>query len=753
MPIRKKRRFSSFYLPAIGPEVFSGKNGNFLARRLNEYLARLFKRRSPPLDLDTLVFLCFALGRNQTRRLCGFMRDNLSPLLCADFEEELEESDDGDDVASCLARFLAKSPKAVRRRFEKELKAALADRVAELETDGSSQVQKNIETIAEIFELSPDERRLLVFLLILFVFDEAEHFFMSRLSCDKPFFRQNMATLLNMGRERLGDALFGKLHRMKIIDVDSRSLSLNDSFVEILENPEKALTSRKSFLPAPGGDLRLDEHLIDSRHTRILELLLREKRESSTHVLLYGPPGTGKTSYARALVQSLGVPAYEVAVNDQNSSVVRRGSVLSCIHFTNGGDGSVVIVDEADSLLGTRRSWFEAGETRDKGWVNHFLEREGLRMIWIVNELCMDDSIYRRFSYSVQFHPFTRRQRIVVWQNVLKRHALARALPAEDLETLATRYRASAGGIEMAVRKAREAGIAGWADLVAFFERTLTAHMTLMNDGARPRLQEGVGRDFLVDALNVDEDLPRLFEKIQAWDQRAKSSNLQDCGPMTLLFHGPPGTGKSETAKYLAEILDRDLMACRASDILDMYVGGTERNLASIFARAEDSGAVLLIDEADSFMIDRRRAVRSWEISATNEFLGQLENFGGIAICTTNRMSKLDQAAFRRFGRKIAFDYLAAEGNLAFYEKFLAPLATGRLEKAQRRRLADLSRLAPGDFKVVRQRRGLDAGQGPTHAELIDDLETESRYKEGDKPGTVRGFAGGPTLVLPATAA
>ena len=68
---------------------------------------------------------------------------------------------------------------------------------------------------------------------------------------------------------------------------------------------------------------------------------------------------------------------------------------------------------------------------------------------------------------------------------------------------------------------------------------------------------------------------------------------------MNLLFHSLPGVGKTEFAHYLADALDRELIQKRSSDLLSMWVGGTEKAIAAAFAQAEDAEAILLFDEAD----------------------------------------------------------------------------------------------------------------------------------------------------------
>ncbi len=123
----------------------------------------------------------------------------------------------------------------------------------------------------------------------------------------------------------------------------------------------------------------------------------------------------------------------------------------------------------------------------------------------------------------------------------------------------------------------------------------------------------------------------------------------------TLCFYGPPGTGKAALAEHIAAELDLPLMIRRASDLMSKYVGETEQQIAAMFARAEEDGAVLLLDEADSFMQSRQQAVRNYEVSEVNEMLQGMERFNGIFLCTTNLFDRIDEAALRRFSFKIRF--------------------------------------------------------------------------------------------------
>ena len=93
---------------------------------------------------------------------------------------------------------------------------------------------------------------------------------------------------------------------------------------------------------------------------------------------------------------------------------------------------------------------------------------------------------------------------------------------------------------------------------------------------------------------------------------------------------------------------------------MSKFVGETEQNMAGMFREAENEKAVLLLDEADSFLQDRRGAQRTYEVTEVNEMLQGMERFDGIFVCTTNLMDRIDQAALRRFTFKIRFKPLTA---------------------------------------------------------------------------------------------
>ena len=137
---------------------------------------------------------------------------------------------------------------------------------------------------------------------------------------------------------------------------------------------------------------------------------------------------------------------------------------------------------------------------------------------------------------------------------------------------------------------------------------------------------------------------------------------------------GPPGAGKSAWVRHLAGQMGLPVLHKRASDLLDMFVGGTEQNIAGAFAEAREAHAFLVFDEADSLLLERADAVRSWEIAQVNEMLTWMESHALPFACTTNLPDRLDRASLRRFLVKVRFGWLTpAQARLAFQRFFDLP--------------------------------------------------------------------------------
>ncbi len=129
---------------------------------------------------------------------------------------------------------------------------------------------------------------------------------------------------------------------------------------------------------------------------------------------------------------------------------------------------------------------------------------------------------------------------------------------------------------------------------------------------------------------------------------------------ISALFAGESGTGKTMSAEVLAGKLDLDLYRIDLSQVVNKYIGETEKNLRRVFDAAEGGGCILLFDEADALFGKRSEVKDSHDRYANIEvgyLLQRMEAFRGLAILTTNIRSALDSAFLRRIRFIVQFPF------------------------------------------------------------------------------------------------
>ncbi|MDP3512504.1 MAG: AAA family ATPase, partial [Sulfuritalea sp.] len=203
----------------------------------------------------------------------------------------------------------------------------------------------------------------------------------------------------------------------------------------------------------------------------------------------------------------------------------------------------------------------------------------------------------------------------------------------------------------------------------------------------------------------------------------------------SLCLYGLPGTGKTQFAEHLALELGKPILIKHASELFDKYLGESEKRIAEAFDRAEEEGAILLLDEADSFLRDRTRSEHGWEVSTVNELLQRMERFEEIFICTTNLFSQVDVAALRRFTFKLEFLPLTLEQRWAMFLNETGLRGKALPEKRQsayEEQLAFMQDLTPGDFATVK-RQCLLLGEELSPEAWLTQLELEVVAKHRSK--------------------
>lgn len=139
-----------------------------------------------------------------------------------------------------------------------------------------------------------------------------------------------------------------------------------------------------------------------------------------------------------------------------------------------------------------------------------------------------------------------------------------------------------------------------------------------------------------------------------------------------VLFHGPPGNGKTVTVALLGQFIGKEVLRIDLSMMVSKYIGETEKNLKKVFDRAERLDAILFFDEGDA-LFGKRTAVKDSHDRYANQqvsyLLQRIEDFPGITVIATNFRSNLDDAFSRRFQTMVHFPMPDKDERLVMWRK------------------------------------------------------------------------------------
>ncbi len=200
---------------------------------------------------------------------------------------------------------------------------------------------------------------------------------------------------------------------------------------------------------------------------------------------------------------------------------------------------------------------------------------------------------------------------------------------------------------------------------------------------AKPRFSMSFPAQRLETAMEWDdlvlstETLAQIHE-LETWLQH-NSTIMVDWGMRRklkpgyrVLFHGPPGTGKTLTASLLGKYTGKEVYKIDLSMVISKYIGETEKNLSSLFAKAESKDWILFFDEADA-LFGKRTEVRDAHDKYANQevsyLLQRVEGYDGLVILATNFRSNVDEAFTRRFQSVINFQLPKANERLLIWQK------------------------------------------------------------------------------------
>ena len=637
----------------------------------------------------------------------------------------------------------------------------------------STLVEKNIDSLAGLLQLNKAERALLLYGTLARYQRDLRSILVEFKVNNAPEAYAAIAELAGVNANDVGEALRAgsRLERIGLIEnlisehnitdlADLMKVSEKLPPVLMREYRDQAELMAVFTRPSSKSALSPTDFSFVQDDTQVLCALLGNavaRKESGVNVLLYGPPGTGKTELAKVVAQAAGLELFEVEYADRDGNslsgrdryrslqiaqVFLKGSAQAALLFDEVEDVFPPISSEAAQMLARAEQVASPahGSVSGKAWVNQILESNTVPTIWVTNRIeQIDPAFRRRFAYHLELKspPPGAREALVrktlagvqVTDQFVERLASRKGLTPAQIRT-AVRF---AGLVEALPGAGRAALASGDTDTVPAAERLIERQLRNADLALGTLAETSAARPMVTNydlsMLNVESRfaLPRVVQALRAR------------GHGTLCFFGAPGTGKTALAEHIAQSLEKPLLIKQASDLMSKYVGETEQQMAAMFREAEAESAVLLLDEVDSFLQDRRAAQRTYEVTEVNEMLQGMERFKGIFICTTNLIDRLDQAALRRFTFKVKFNPLTRDQrDTMFRTEALA--GDGRLFTTEiATRLALLDQLCPGDFAAVKRQAAILDAQLEA-LEFLEQLEAEHRIKPEVRENRGMGF-------------
>jgi len=517
------------------------------------------------------------------------------------------------------------------------------------------------------------------------------------------------------------------LDRNRTHELSGKLDLLSDQFADCMVTSDTDLVSllRGTISAAGPAQLKLSDYGHIKASLDILVPYLRHasaSRRPGVNIFLHGAPGTGKSQLVRVLAQTLGVEVFEVASEDSDGDPIngeRRLRAFSAAQSLFSQRQALMTFDEVEDVFNDGDRFFGRKSTAQlrKAWVNRMLEESPVPTIWLSNSAeGIDPAFIRRFDmvFELPIPPKSQRERILRENSgdLLDARMISRIAEAE---CLAPAVISKASSVVRAIRDEL-----GDSRMAPAFERLVSN--TLEAQGHQPIIQDDPNR--------LPEGYDPIFIQADS-DLNMIARGLIKARAGRLCLYGPPGTGKTAYGRWLAEQMEIPLQVKRASDLMSRYVGGNEQNIAQAFRRAAQEGALLMIDEVDSFLRDRREAQHGWEANMVNEMLTQMESFPGVFIASTNLMDGLDPAALRRFDLKVKFDFLRPEQAWELLRRHCGRLGLAAPQPEILNRVMRLTQLTPGDFAaVLRQHRFRPIESA---AALVAALEQECTVKNEQK--------------------
>lgn len=329
-----------------------------------------------------------------------------------------------------------------------------------------------------------------------------------------------------------------------------------------------------------------------------------------------------------------------------------------------------------------------------------------LDLIFIETEERIAPEIPSCAVYNVELPLPRAGERLQIWDKELGGEKCDERISAAELSG---KYQLQPGMIRSIVQDAKKSMLSGGGSRIT--EDDLTEAVLSRTTTRLDTLCDRIPLKFTWDDLVIDERQRAIMNTLCS---RVKSRGCVDeewgfedkityGKGVSMLLYGAPGTGKTMAAQVMARDIGMALYRVDISQLVDKYIGETEKNIGKIFDAASDGNVILFFDEADALFSRRTEVQSSNDKHANTEvayLLQKIEQHEGVTFLATNRFSDFDSAFVRRLTYAVRLERPDADMRLKLFEKIL-PEKTPRAGDLDLKFFADSFELSGSEIKEV----------------------------------------------------
>lgn len=449
-------------------------------------------------------------------------------------------------------------------------------------------------------------------------------------------------------------------------DISGESLVCDVRLMDILIGKNRYLPEDTWVFDGKG-----EQGVLLYREDQVSQLKGLMNSEPMPLVMLWGPEGSGKRHVLKhaAVQEKRTLVFFHISSGDEDRTDpdrIKKKLILDvreCILFNE-----ILVVTGFENLD-------KMSQNHLASWLDTKIRSRGVD-VFIINET----GDYRNSiacAFAVEIGVMKETERIGLWKYYLKNETFSGAF---SLEAIANTFNITPGQIVGAIGQARLMGGGILTEDLLYQACYVQLDHGLEEKAAR--IKPSFGWEDLKMDPEDKEILRDVCNCVKTRHTVLREWNFQKIVPygggITVLFSGPPGTGKTMAAQVIARELHMELYKVDLSQVIDKYVGETEKNIKHIFEQAQKSNCVLFFDEADAIFNKRLEASGANERFANIEsslLLQCIEEYSGITILATNNFSSIDGAFIRRFKYYVLFKEPDEQIRYEIWKSVLPPQA------------------------------------------------------------------------------